>query len=101
MPIPNEDSFLEPPKHQPYDSPLRWQIASRTNSHEAYVVDLGLPECQCRFWQCEVGPKLRKGLPVKKLCTHWHMARDRFASWAIDQFKKHDPNAAHDQEQLR
>lgn len=89
----------ETPVHLPFDSPLRWQIQSRTNSHECYIVDLGRPECQCRFWRCDVGPKLRKGLHPK-LCTHYHIARDRFATWAIWAFEKQDPNQQHDKDQL-
>lgn len=90
----------EKPEHFPYDAPLRWLIPSRTKGHDAYVVDLGLPECQCRYWHCDVGPKLRKGLQPK-LCTHYHIARDRFATWAIWAFAQQDPNALHDQTELR
>lgn len=79
------------PKFQPYDSPLRWQIPSRTDGHAGYVVDLATGECQCKFYQCEVGPKERKGIPVKR-CTHYHIARDRFTDWAIFKFHEHDKN---------
>jgi hypothetical protein len=87
--------LLPRPEHFPYDSPLRWQIASRTDSHGTYIVDIGLRECQCRYHQCEVGPKLRKGLQPK-LCTHYHIARDRFATWAAWAFQQQDPNLKHD-----
>lgn len=83
------------PQHKPYDSPLRWEIPSRTTGHACYVVDLGTGECQCRYHQCEVGPALRKGLQ-KKRCTHYHMARERFADWAIWAFHNDDPNRKHD-----
>lgn len=83
------------PKYKPYDSPLRWEIPSRTTGHACYIVDLGMQECQCRYHQCEVGPKLRKGLQPKH-CTHYYMARERFADWAIWAFHKDDANRKHD-----
>lgn len=83
------------PKHLPYDSPLRWQIPSQRSSHVVYIVDLGTMECQCKFHQCDVGPKLRKGLQPK-MCTHYNIAKNRFTDWAIWAFHNDDPNRKHD-----
>ncbi len=83
------------PQYEPYDSPLRWKIDSKTNSHVCYIVDLGLEECQCKFHQCEVGPKLKKGLRPK-FCSHFYIAEERFKNWAKWMFHKQDPNRKHD-----
>lgn len=87
--------MVQEPKFKPYDGILRWAIESRTSSHKTYIVDLGLEECQCIFHQCEVGPKLKKGLPTKR-CQHYYMAKGRFADWAVWAFHKDDPNRKHD-----
>jgi hypothetical protein len=81
----------EAPKHEPHDSPLRWLIQSRTSSHIGYLVDLAEPACQCKFWQCDVSLKLKKGLATK-YCQHYHMAKERFTTWAIHKFNEHDKN---------
>lgn len=89
------ETTLPRPKHWPFDSGLRWQIPSQRVGEKAYIVDLGLQECQCRFHQCEVGPKLRKGLQTKR-CTHYYLARERFTDWAIWSLHQQDPNRKHD-----
>jgi hypothetical protein len=88
MPIPK-------PQFKPYDSPTRWEIRSQRSSNVSYIVDLGMMECQCRYHQCDVGPKLRKGLRPK-MCTHYNIARERFADWAIWAFHNNDLNREHD-----
>ena len=84
------------PKHEPYDSPLRWLIESKTDGHASYVVDLGMMECQCKFHRMDVSKKLRLG-QRPKMCTHYYIARERFTCWAIYKFDQVDPNKNHDQ----
>jgi hypothetical protein len=85
---------MKAPIREPYDSPLRWLIESSSTNHKPYLVDLsqynGVGECQCRFWVCNVGPKVKRGEVVH--CKHVRIARERFTNWAIEAFKNHDKN---------
>ena len=87
---------------EPYDSPLRWLVESSTSTHKPYMVDLGAyngnGECQCKYWQCNVGPKVKSGTPAN--CKHIRIARERFTNWAIQAFKQHDQNQKHDKKEL-
>lgn len=74
-----------------WDGPLRWLVKANQGDQK-YLVDLGIPECQCRWHQCEVRPALRKGLQPRKMCVHYHTALNAFAPWAVEQFKKFDQN---------
>ena len=88
--------MVDKPKHFPYDSPLRWEIPSQTDSHAGYIVDLGMQECQCRRHICDVKPLLKKGLRPNKFCVHMNMARERFTAWSIWDHHQRDPNREHD-----
>lgn len=86
---------METPKHQPFDSPLRWQVESSTDYHEPYLVDLGAPDpesCQCKHYLMVCVPHNRKGLGEVKRCKHYRIAKERFANWAIHAFYNHDQN---------
>lgn len=76
-----------------YDSPLRFLVRSQTRGdREPHLVDLGAPSCTCKWWKCEVGPKLKNGLRPSKFCVHYHTAMNAFAPWAVEAFKKADKN---------
>ena len=87
--------------HQPFDSPLRWMIESRShpNRDGGYLVDLGAYGgrgcCQCPDFQCRVGPATKTGRWVS--CHHIRVARERFMWWAIMHEIEIDQNRAHDQ----
>lgn len=87
---------MNKPLYFPHDSPLRWLIESKTQSGKTYLVDLGMMECQCRYWQCDVGPALRDGRAPRRFCSHYGTARQRFTDWAIWAFHQKDPNRKHD-----
>lgn len=52
------------PAAEPFDDALRWIIASDTNPHESYVVELhsppGFSVCQCKHFECRLGPLLAR-----------------------------------------
>lgn len=79
---------------QPHDSPLRWLIESSSSVNKPYLIDLGAYDgvgcCQCRFWACNVGPKVKAGQVV--FCKHVRIARERFTNWSIEAFRNHDQN---------
>lgn len=77
---------------EPHDSPLRWLVPSKSNEGEEHLVDLGAPECTCRYWVTTVGPALRKGLTPRQYCSHYHSAKCTFTEWAIKKFKDYDKN---------
>jgi hypothetical protein len=80
--------------HQPHDYALRWIIESSESKKSPYLVDLGAYNgvgcCQCRFWVCNVGPKVKAGQVV--YCKHVRIARERFTNWSIEAFRNHDQN---------
>lgn len=78
-------------EYAPHDSPLRWLINSKTDSNGSYLVDIGIPSCQCRYFICEVAPKLKQNLQPK-LCSHIILAQRRYLVWSVAQFKNHDTN---------
>lgn len=56
---------------------LSWQVSSRTKGHEDYTVDFRNPGgmgCQCKWFQCEVSPSLKRGQKPRKYCFHWYAA---------------------------
>ena len=79
---------------QPYDSPLRWEVPSSSETGAAYLVDLGandgLGECQCAHFMYVCGPRIKHG--ETRRCRHINMARAWFMDWAIEAFKNHDKN---------
>ena len=60
--IPLED----PTPGEPYDEALRWKIASRTDPHTEYVVQLGAEPgysvCPCTDFQTHFYPLLKRGI---------------------------------------
>ena len=79
------------PEYFPYDSPLRWLINSKTDSNASYLVDIGIPHCQCTHFRCDIQPKLNKGLK-SKVCSHIDIANKRYLVWSVSEFKKRDIN---------
>lgn len=51
---------------EPFDSALRWIIASDSNPHESYVVELHTPPgysiCSCMHFECRLKPILARGI---------------------------------------
>lgn len=88
---------ITPPAHAPHDSGdiLRWQVESKSSSHAAYMVDLATGECACKWYRCEVAPKLRAGAKNVRLCQHYHLAKGRFCDWALWQFEQHRRQQEH------
>jgi hypothetical protein len=84
--------------HLPFDSPLRWQVPSSSESDIHYLVDLGandgLGECQCSHFVFVCGPRIRQG--ERRRCRHINLARSWFLDWSIEAFKNHDKNKEHD-----
>jgi hypothetical protein len=84
---------------QPFDGPLRWQIASRSSSI-SYLVDLGgykeMGECQCPHFVKTVGPAIKRG--ENRSCYHIEMARRKFDRWAIHEYALRDKNKPTDKE---
>lgn len=74
-----------------HDYCLRWMVKSQSTP-EPYLVDLSVPACQCKWHKCEVAPMIRKGLKPRKMCVHYHVAKNAFSDWAIQFFKEHDNN---------
>jgi hypothetical protein len=70
------------------DSILKFIVPSRTVGGESYLVDLNLhhPQCQCRFWVCNVAPQIRRGEKPKKYCHHWLAAYRQFSAWSLQVF---------------
>lgn len=83
---------MKQPEHEPYDSSvLRWLIPSNSDSRSSYLVQIEPPECQCRYWNCEVGPKLHRGETPRQMCAHYVEAERRFlayAKWAFWNFEE-------------
>lgn len=83
---------MQKPEHDPYDSScLRWVIPSKSEDGADYLVQIEPPSCQCRWWVCEVGPKLERGLKPRQLCSHYEEADKRFkecAKWIFSEMDK-------------
>lgn len=83
---------MQQPEHTPYDaSVLRWLVASQSDERVEYLVQLVPPECQCRYWVCEVAPKLKRNEKPRQMCAHYREADRRFseyAKWAFYQYEK-------------
>ena len=81
--------------YEPYDSPIRWNIRSSSVHDESYLVDLGanggVGECQCKGFIFSFAKHRIHGTQIKR-CRHINIARDKFTSWAIEAFKRHDQN---------
>lgn len=82
-PLKNQGESID----EPYDSPLRWLVGSRSDHEASYMVDLGsnglMGECQCKAFL------YKTKLPDKVYqCQHIRIARERFARWAIRKFKE-------------
>jgi hypothetical protein len=87
-------SDLPEPQEKPYDSSgLRWLVKSQSQEGVTYLVQLNPMECQCRWWQTTVGPKLRKGEFRGQLCQHYLIAEERFKEWAKWAFREFEKNS--------
>lgn len=79
---------------EPFDSPCRWIIPSRSESGVSYLVDLsgfdGVGSCQCRDFDCRCVPSIKLGKP--KRCRHILIARELFTDWIIPRLAKLDTN---------
>lgn len=70
-----------------------WVVRSQTDGSQ-YVVDLLEKEhaCQCKWWKCEVAPKLREGKAPRKMCVHYNLALNAFTPLALEVFRRLDKN---------
>jgi hypothetical protein len=99
-----ENDISGPTIYQPFDSPLRWMVESRShpNSRGGHLCDLGAYGgrgiCTCEDFQCRVGPAVKKGL--WRTCWHLRVARERYTNWSIRRDMAADQNAEHDRTEL-
>ena len=60
----------KPTEAENHDDAVRYRVASRSNPHESYLVDLtdysGNGTCQCKHFQCRLEPLLARMITPEK-----------------------------------
>lgn len=77
-----------------FDPPLRWHVTSE-HGHDPYLVDLGEHgghgQCDCRHFQCKLGPKVNEGSRGDAvMCKHMRAARRHLADLVVQRFLEDD-----------